>query len=295
MGFWNNIGLLINPVLINAYVFYERGLVKHENWGDDINYFFLKEICERPIAMFDQFSLAFHFNLKNYLVIGSTIDMLCKKNTEIWGAGLIDGTKPLKVLPKKIHAVRGPLTRKALIEQGVDCPEVYGDPALLVAKYYQPKLEKKYKYGLISHVSNLDKVTSLTIDGMPITDRKDILIIDMSKYDKWTDIPDQICSCESIISGSLHGLIMAEAYKIPNVWIQFGKPLIGGHFKFHDFFKSINKDRDEPLTIENVVDNYSIKKSLERWEPGEIDLPLLVNVCPFKLRAINGLTKGGNV
>lgn len=285
MKILDNVKLLFNPLLINAYVFYENGKVKHENWGDDINYYFLSEICKRPIGMFNQFSLAFRFNLKNYLVIGSTIDMLCRENTEVWGAGIIDGTKPLKCKPKKVYAVRGPLTRKVLLEQGVDCPEIYGDPALLVSKYYQPEVKKKYKYGFIAHVSNLDKVEHLLLDDMPVKDREDTLIIDLSKYDKWTDIPDQICSCESIISSSLHGLIMAEAYNIPNVWIEFGKPLIGWHFKFHDFFTSIGRDREEPVFVkDNKIEMKKINENLKEWQAGHLDLVPLLKACPFKIK-----------
>lgn len=281
----NNFKLLFNPVLINAYVFYENGSVRHENWGDDINYFFLSEICKRPIGMFDQFSLAFRFNLKNYLVIGSTIDMLCRDNTEVWGAGVIDGTKLLKCKPKKVYAVRGPLTRKVLLEQGIDCPEVYGDPALLISRYYQPKVKKKYKYGFIAHVSNGDKVSNLCLDNIPIKEREDVLIIDLSKYDKWTDFPDLICSCESIISSSLHGLIMAEAYETPNVWIEFGKPLIGGRFKFHDFFLSIGRDREAPVVVEdNKIEMKQINENLKVWQAGHLDLTPLLRACPFKIK-----------
>ena len=282
MKILDNVKLLFNPLLINAYVFYEKGKVKHENWGDDINYYFLSEICKRPIGMFDRFSLAFRFKFTNYLVIGSTIDMLCRENTEVWGAGIIDGTKPLKCKPKKVYAVRGPLTRKVLLEQGVDCPEIYGDPALLVSKYYQPKVKKKYKYGFIAHVSNLDKIEHLLLDGMPIKDREDTLIIDLSKYDKWTDIPDQIYSCESIISSSLHGLIMAEAYNIPNVWIEFGKPLIGGHFKFHDFFLSIGKSI-APLCVDSKLKSSQLNFEIDKWQKGVIDICPLINACPFEL------------
>lgn len=283
MAIWNNIRLIMNPLLINAFVYHKNGNVIHKNWGDDINFYFLREICKRPIAMYDRFSLAFRFNLKNYLVIGSTIDMLCKKNTEVWGAGIIDGTNPLKIKPKKVYAVRGPLTRQKLLQQGVECPEVYGDPALLVAKYYQPQVKKKYKYGFISHVSNLDKIKTLLIDGYPIIERKDILIIDLSNYRKWTDIPDQICSCENIVSGSLHGLIMAEAYNIPNVWIQFGKPLIGGHFKFHDFFLSIGRDREKPVLINNDIDVQILQCEIRAWKRGVIDIEPLIKSCPFNL------------
>jgi pyruvyltransferase len=69
--------------------------------------------------------------LKNYLVIGSTIDLLCKDNTEVWGAGIIYGEQVLKIKPKKVFAVRGPLTRKVLLDNGVDCSAVFGDLALL--------------------------------------------------------------------------------------------------------------------------------------------------------------------
>lgn len=282
----NELLIFSNPILVNAVIYTdEKGKVRHENWGDDINYYFLREISKRPIALFGNSSIAFRLNLKNYLCIGSVIDMLCKPSSEVWGSGIIDGDKPLRVKPKKVHAVRGPLTRQKLIAEGVECPEVYGDPALLVAKYYQPQVEKKYKYGLISHVSNSDKIKEMTIDGTSIKDRRDVLIIDLSKYDKWTDIPDQICSCENIISGSLHGLIMAEAYKIPNVWVEFGKPLIGGHFKFHDFFLSIGRDREYPVSIKNKqIDSKVIDEAFASWQPGSIELRPLIEACPFEIQ-----------
>ena len=280
-----NIKLLFKPVIINAFVFYDKsGTVRHENWGDDINYYFLNTIVKRPIVIFNRCSFANRLGLKNYLCIGSVIDMLCKSSSEVWGSGIIDGDKTLRVKPKKVYAVRGPLTRQKLLSEGVECPEVYGAPALLVAKYYQPKVENKYKYGFIAHVSNLDKIKEITIDGMAIKDRSDVLIIDLSRYDKWTDIPDQICSCENIISGSLHGLIMAEAYKIPNVWVEFGTPLIGGHFKFHDFLLSIGSDRENPVSIKNKqIDSKVIDATLSSWQPGSIDLQPLIEACPFEI------------
>jgi len=218
-------------------------------------------------------------------VIGSTIDMLCKKNTEVWGAGIIDQNKPLRCKPSKVYAVRGPLTRKKLLEQGVKCPEVYGDPALLIPHYYKPKVKKKYLFGFIPHRSNLDRIDDFTVDGVRLSKRKDILVIDLSKYDKWTDIVDQICSCENVLSGSLHGLIVAEAYGIPNLWIEYGKSLIGGHFKFHDFFLSISRDRESPYIIEdNELSIKDIKKELSSWELGIINLQPLIDSAPFPIK-----------
>jgi pyruvyltransferase len=52
---------------------------------------------------------------------------------------------------------------------------------------------------------------------------------------------------------------MAEAYGIPNLWIEFGKPLIGGHFKFHDFFLSIARGRESPY----IIEDYELSKILQ--------------------------------
>lgn len=280
-----NIKLIFRPVLINGFVYYEKDKIRHENWGDDINYYFLREIIQRPILIYNTISLAYRLKLRNYLVIGSTIDMLCKENTEVWGAGIIDEKKALRIKPRKVYAVRGPLTRKKLLEQGVECPEIYGDPALLISHYYKPKVKKKYSFGFIPHCSNLGRIDDFTVDGVPLSERKDVLVIDLSKYNKWTDIIDQICSCESILSASLHGLIMAEAFGIPNLWIEFGKPLIGGHFKFHDFFLSMARDRESPYIIEDYeLSILDIHKELLSWEPGNINLQPLIDSAPFPIK-----------
>lgn len=281
-----HIKLFLHPVIINAFVFYQHDKrIKHENWGDDINYYFLREIIKSPVVLFNRTSLAFRLKLRNYLVIGSSIDMLCSQNTEVWGAGIIDGSKPLKVKPKKVYAVRGPLSQAKLLAEGVNCPEIYGDPALLIPLYYQPKKQKRYKYGIISHVSNQAVVETLLFNGKPICECKDIQIIHLGQYAHWHDIIDRVCECEIILSSSLHGLIIAEAYHVPNVWIEFGNPLIGGHFKFHDFFLSIQRDREKPITIdEQEMPINFIAGEVSVWKPGTINLLPLINACPFKLR-----------
>ena len=165
------------------------------------------------------------------MVIGSSLTLLCNSETIVWGAGIIDDTKDLPTHPKKVLAVRGPLTRQYLLDKGIECPAIYGDPALLVPKVYYPSIEKRYKLGIIPHYSDYDS---------PLLDKlkqdPDVLFIKMEGYHKWTDVVDMILSCESIVSSSLHGLILSEAYQIPNCWIEIKGKLLGGHFKFHDFF-----------------------------------------------------------
>ena len=279
-----SIQLLFPHVLVDGFVFTERGEVRHENWGDDINYYFLKNIVCVPLLIYNQLSIAFRFNPKHYLIIGSVIDMLCKPNTIVWGSGILHGPQTLRVKPLKVLAVRGPLTRVVLLDNNIECPEIYGDPALLLPLYYAPKIEKKYKYGIINHNFSIDGYDTLTMDGQKLDERTDVLKIDLSKYEKWTDIIDQILSCDGIISYSLHGLIVSEAYKVPNVWIEFDEVLYGGHFKFHDFFLSIGRDREKPVAIKNKkIESKVIDKALSSWKPGSIDLQPLINACPFAI------------
>jgi pyruvyltransferase len=87
---------------------------------------------------------------ENYVSIGSILHF-SDKNSIVWGAGFISKDSYCKVPPKKILAVRGPLTRKKLIEQNIECPKIYGDPALLLPIFYHPKIKKKYEIGIVPH------------------------------------------------------------------------------------------------------------------------------------------------
>lgn len=265
-------------IVVNACLFYKAGRVMPRNWGDDINYFFLKKIFRRNVVCYDYSPLSHRIDKGNYLMIGSSLTLLCNSKTSVWGAGVIDPTSELPAHPKKVLAVRGPLTRKYLIEHGIECPEIYGDPALLISKIYTPQIKKKFKLGIIPHYSDFESSILVQLKQNP-----DILFIKMEGYEKWTDVIDQILSCEQIASSSLHGLILAEAYKIPNLWIEVEGNLLGGHFKFHDFFLSLGKDREKPYIITDNVTENDIVKQMAQWIPGTINLQPLIDASPYKL------------
>lgn len=272
------IELFTKHIVVNACLFYNAGKIMHRNWGDDINYFFLKKLFKRNIVCYDYSSIAHRTNKNNYLIIGSTLTLLCNSKSIVWGAGVIDPKTELPAKPKKVLAVRGPLTRKYLIENNVECPEIYGDPALLLPFIYSPSIKKQYKIGLIPHYSDYDSpaLNKLRQD-------KDVLFIKMEGYKQWTDVIDYILSCEYIVSSSLHGIIIAEAYKIPNLWAEINGTLLGGDFKFHDFFLSIKRDRNKPYKITEKTTSLNLLKELKLWQQGEIELNPLIKASPFKI------------
>ncbi len=265
-------------IVVNAFIYYSNGKILSRNWGDDINYHFLRKLFRRNIVSYDYSTISHRTDKNNYLMIGSTLTLLCNRKSIVWGAGVIDSAAELPQKPKKVLAVRGPLTRDYLLERGIQCPEVYGDPALLVPYIYSPKVEKKYKLGIIPHYSDYDT---------PVLDKfknnEDVLFIKMEGYDKWTDVIDGILSCEKIVSSSLHGLIIAEAYGVPNLWAEIKGELLGGHFKFHDFFMSIKRDRKSPFIIDNTTTYDTLIETADLWQPGEIDVTPLIKAAPFKI------------
>lgn len=245
------------------------------NWGDDLNRYLVEAISGKKVVH----ARCQLLRKKYYLCIGSILQWHTSKYSEVWGSGLIEPSDVQSC--NRIHAVRGPLTRKELIRQGYDCPEVYGDPALLLPRFYQPKGDKKkYKLGLICHYKekNTDIIAKLTKNP-------DIHFIDVMNYGKITDFIEEIHSCEYIISSSLHGCIVSDTYGIPNLWCRFTSyKAEGNNFKFHDYYESVNKGHikdpyifSEEKTIDEITDIIS-----GTWTLPEIDLDKLYNSCPFR-------------
>lgn len=265
-------------IVIKAYVFFYHGKLHKDNWGDDLNYYLLKIISGKQIIFKNQSFLLSRKTL-NYACIGSIIEWLRDSNTIVWGSGAIKGgTTPLKIKPKKVLAVRGPLTRDYLQKNGVECPEIYGDPALLLPRFYKPKVHKKKCIGIIPHVC--DQQNHFLLD---FKDKNpDVIIIDLKNYGCWTDVIDQICQCEFIISSSLHGLIVSDAYGIPNVWVEFSDKIIGNGFKFQDYFASVGKNNILPYKIDKPIELAEMREKILNWKPIQIDLDALWEVCPFK-------------
>jgi len=202
------------------------------NFGDELSKVVLKHLLNKY-----SINMSLTFNAKeqscNICLIGSYIQVANNeyKNVNIIGSGIRTEHDVLKKNNMKIYSVRGPLTKLYLEKYGYSCPEVFGDPALLLPTFYTPSKVGVCtgKIGIIGHISNFKKYLK--------TPKNFILIYPTWK---WTKVIDYIYSCDLILSSSLHGLILADAYKIPNIWLdEF--PLDEGHFKFKDYFASQNR------------------------------------------------------
>lgn len=111
-----------------------------------------------------------------------------------------------------------------------------------------------------------------------------VRLISLTKYKNWRSVVDEIVECEYILSSSLHGLIISDAYRVPNLWIEFSHPVGGNRFKYHDYFSSVNRTEKEPLVVHTSCDLNIIYEMFEEYKPIKIDLRPLLESSPFKIK-----------
>ena len=205
----------------------------------------------------------------NLVCIGSYIHK-AGDNSFIFGSGvrtlenIENGHKYRDLL---VSSVRGPLTRDFLLERNISTPSVYGDPALLLSKFYNPTMisDLKNRIGVIPHKTNFKKYQH------KIDNQKFFLI---NPTDDWKNVINYIYSCRAIISSSLHGLICSDSYQKPNLWLYEYK-LVEGDFKFRDYFASQQR---EYQVIKKLSD---FTESLLYTEGNKINLTELLLSFPF--------------
>lgn len=264
-------------LVINAWIDLYGESLKHSNLGDDLNFFLLKELTGKRLFNYGNLYIPW---LKNYCCIGSIIDSLSNKHSIIWGSGIISENKTLKYKPLKVCAVRGHLTKQYLESYGIDCPSIYGDPALLLPLVYPVSTKSKKKsIGIIPHIWDFHDEKVLLL-SQKIKNSK---VINLKEYKHCQDVIKEINECEFIISSSLHGIIISDAYQIPNVWVEFSDKVEGEGFKFRDYFSSIGRF-SSPIRITNSTTLQELLVGKQQWHTEYIDLNKLLDSCPFEIK-----------
>ena len=153
----------------------------------------------------------------------------------IWGSGLLDRNcinrynhRHIKKI-FDIRLLRGPLTESVLKQKGVMVNGVYGDPAIITPLIYSPKIKIKKPYVIISHYLDFQELIN--------SESKDF-VVDARTID-YKYIIEAIVSSQLVISSSLHGIIIAESYGVPAIWLKINSQL--DPFKYLDYYFSTNR------------------------------------------------------
>lgn len=174
--------------------------------------------------------------------------------------------------------MRGPLTRETLLRAGYRCPRIYGDPALLLPRFYQPRgWRALHDVGVVCHHSH----RNLLLFGEGIRG------IDIARdIDGIESFIDEICECRRIVSSSLHGIIVAHAYGIAaRQFFVADSPLLGSaNKKFEDYYLSTGMPVQQPLLFHSG-DVVELKELVPGYETVDlhVNLELLLDVFPYEL------------
>jgi pyruvyltransferase len=78
-------------------------------------------------------------------------------------------------------------------------------------------------------------------------------------------------------------MILADAFGIPSMHIKFSDNVVGGSFKFNDYFASVGRPADKPLVVAagNLPTAAGMLKSAPSPYRLKIDLRELINAAPF--------------
>jgi pyruvyltransferase len=204
----------------------------------------------------ERFKLAERGAHGKLLAIGSVMAAI-QPGDVIWGTGCIQN-KPIQApIGAKFLSVRGPLTRDLLLP--ADVPEIYGDPALLLPRIYNPKIKKTGDIGILPHYVDKKLPSLMRFHKHPsLSAGIRYRIIDITA--PWQTVIDNILACSIIHTSALHGIIAAEAYGVPVIWKRWSDKIKGGSFKFQDYFLGTDRSLQQPGKIIPPIQNLEARQ-----------------------------------
>ena len=157
-----------------------------------------------------------------------------RRYLHVWGTGTLFDQHEIS-WPQRLHfhALRGALTAERVGVRGI----ALGDPGILSSRLIRQPPKVSY-VAAVPHfldkrrLADLPKHWRLVDPDQPVD-----------------DVLTQIASAELVLSSSLHGLIAADSFGIPCVWISFlgGQPDSPTH-KFMDYVSTRGRDFNAPIT-----------------------------------------------
>ncbi|MDF1854283.1 polysaccharide pyruvyl transferase family protein [Pseudooceanicola sp.] len=213
---------------VSESVFYAHGI---ENLGDSMVPWLIQNAAHADLP----YSNPLAASGPHLLTIGSILQY-ATSDCYIWGSGFIQSDSKPKGRPKQVAAVRGPLSQERCQALGIEAPLVFGDPALLTSRF----IVKKHapiagRIGLVPHFVDWDTLNNPELGLQQSYHFIDIRTSDIENF------ADEITKCEYVVSTSLHGVILSEAFGVPAVWCEVSDNVVGKGFKFHDYFSGTGR------------------------------------------------------
>lgn len=244
------------------------------NFGDELNTYI-------PKKLFNINSVFTPFNDCEALFIGSILDTLCiditlnnSSSILVWGSGFIKNTNKYNKLyrPLNIKALRGKYTKNCLERlMNIDLSSTtLGDPGLLLSECFKGlNIQKKYKYGIIPHYidKNSENLKKIQLENIHFIDIQASI----------ETVVKEILQCEYILSSAMHGLIAADSFGIPNRRLIISNKIVGGNFKYDDYYSAFEIEQPEPIDLQKIdlLDKISFDYTIKKEKVKEIQQNLI--------------------
>lgn len=202
-------------------IYYWKG---KKNFGDALTPLLIERFCHLPSVWTPP-------QEAELIISGSILEHMPPDwEGVIAGAGKMHIFSDLDLSKANVLAVRGPLSASSF-----SASFVVGDPGLL-ADELVPNQDKIYDLGIVPHW------TDKTLEHNPLFTKYSPKIIRVD--DDPIKVITEIAQCKKIVSSSLHGVILADAFGIPRRTEMAPRVLShieqeGGYYKWLDYNASI--------------------------------------------------------
>ena len=169
---------------------------------------------------------------KRLFTIGSILHF-ADNDAVVWGSGINGKIDPAlhRFERLDVRAVRGPRTYERLKARGISCPDVFGDPALLLPSFCSPQSAQALHDAIfIPNLNDLKAISGLVMEPS---------ITLVSPLLSWNRVLQHIVSSKLVLSSSLHGVILAESFGVPCRYVRISE--VENMFKFLDYFEGTGR------------------------------------------------------
>nr|WP_173420001.1 polysaccharide pyruvyl transferase family protein [Ensifer adhaerens] len=143
----------------------------------------------------------------------------------------------------KFDAVRGKLSQAKVAP---DDDIALGDPAILLPLMW-PKMQARHRVTVIPHFATHQAFVDEFANCLP----RHWSILNLLGDPE--TIANEISASDLVVSSSLHGLIVADAYGVPSCWMEPHGDIKGDGFKFADYSSFRGRDLVGPIDFRDFV------------------------------------------
>ncbi len=207
------------------------------------------------------------------LAVGS-VTFMANRFSTLWGSGVLNRQVGLLELGAgQIRALRGRHSAEVMGARGIRVPDVpLGDPGIFAADLL--RLEglaprRRSRVVVVPHHGSLRHPAYAAMAS-----HEDVAVVDTLDND-WGLLQD-IAGADIVVSESLRGLIYAESFAKPSVWISTNEDP-NWTFKFHDWFSTTLNPQRRPAPLAAGIDELARQAE---WRFSLIDKAELLQAFP---------------